>query len=114
MNAINLTLAFLLELIAFVGFASLGFLLPVSQILQFLAALLLFAGLVTFWGRYMSPRAPRKFGAHRYYIAKFAIYAVAAFAIFQTFSRFGGVVFLLVAIANDLALFRHNMHKGTR
>jgi len=108
MRTIHLALAFLLELIALLGFAGVGFLFPVAPLLQIVISLVLFALLVVFWGRYMSPKAPKKVNLTAYYLIKFAIYAVATFTIFHLYGYFGSILFFAASLLNDGLLFSYN------
>lgn len=108
MHNFNLILAFLLEIIAFISFSAISFLLPVETLFQVIGAIVLFALLVAFWSRFMSPRASRKVNHTTYYLIKFIIYAIAAFAIFYLYGQFESILFFIVALLNDLLLFNHN------
>jgi hypothetical protein len=108
MRNLNLTLAFLLEIVAFIGFAAVGFLLPVDTLFQIISVVLLFALLVVFWGRYMSPKAPKKVNLAAYYVIKFVIYAVAAFTLFHFYGQFESILFFAASLVNDSLLFKYN------
>jgi hypothetical protein len=108
MQTINLALAFLLELIAFLGFAGVGFLLPVAPLLQIIIALVLFISLIIFWSRFMSPKAVKKVNLTAYYLIKFAIYAAAAFTISRLYGYFGSILFFVASLLNDGLLFNYN------
>ena len=111
MRPIALAVAFLLELVAFFAFAGAGFLLPGGRFVRWLAALLLFAALITFWSLFMAPRAPRKVGIVPYYTAKGCIYAVAAYVIFVFAGPPFGVAFIAAVLLDEALLFRHNLSR---
>lgn len=111
MQHINLLLAFILEIIAFLGFASLGFLLPVALWIQILCAVVLFAGLIAFWAKYMSPKAPKKLTLPLYYTAKFVVYALASLAIYQLAGHAQGFVFFVISLCNDSLLLNYNKRR---
>ena len=105
---INLVFAFLLEIVAFLGFAAIGLLLPIDTFLQIISAIILFVSLVIFWSQFMSPRAPKKVNLAAYYFIKFVIYAVATYAIFHLYEQFASLLFFAAFILNDGLLFHHN------
>lgn len=111
MRNLNLTLAFLLEIIAFLGFAAIGLLLPIDTLFQIISCVVLFAVLIVFWGRFMSPKAPKKVTLPTYYVIKFVIYAVAAFAIFHLYGPFQSILFFAASLLNDSLLFNYNKNK---
>jgi uncharacterized membrane protein YfcA len=108
MRNLNLTLAFLLEIIAFLGFSMTGLLLPADTLFQIISVLFLFALLIVFWGRFMSPRAPKKVSLATYYSIKFIIYGIAAFTIFHLYGQFESILFFTVSFLNDSLLFNYN------
>ena len=55
-KALNFLVAFLLELIALVGFSCIGFLVSGTMILKITISLLLLISLVIFWGRFMAQK----------------------------------------------------------
>lgn len=111
MHNVNLILAFLLEIIAFIGFAAVGFLFPIETLFQVISAVALFALLVVFWSRFMSPRAPQKVNLTTYYLVKFVLYGTAAFTIFYLYGKFEGSLFFTAALLNDLLLFKYNKNR---
>jgi hypothetical protein len=108
MEVLGLTLAFILELIAFIGFAALGLLAPVPRLAQLGLCLILLSGLLVFWGRYMAPRAPKPFSLNAYYFAKALVYAPAAFMLDKLYSHDTGIIFATAALLNEAALYKHN------
>jgi uncharacterized protein DUF2568 len=108
MRNLNLALAFLLEIVAFLGFAATGLLLPIDTLFQIISIILLFALLIVFWSRFMSPRAPKKVNLATYYLIKFVIYGIAAFTIFNFFGQFESILFFTVFLLNDSLLFTYN------
>ena len=82
-KSLNLLLAFLLELVAVIGFSCIGFLIPYPTTLQSIISLLLLVCLILFWGRFMAPKAPKRVGLIAYYTIKSIIYCVAAVSIFH-------------------------------
>lgn len=108
MRSLNLFLAFIIEIVAFVSFAAIGFLLPTSVVFQIISALALFTLLVIFWGKYMSPRAPKKVGLKLYYLVKFTLYAVAAVSLFYKYGQLYTIIFAALSIFNEATLFNYN------
>lgn len=108
MRTFNLTLAFLLEIIAFFAFAAVGFLLPTTTLLQILCSVGTFGLLISFWGVFMSPKASKKLRLTHYYVVKFIIYAVATFVLYRLVGQTEALLFFIVALLNDCLLFTHN------
>lgn len=108
MHNLNLILAFVIEIVAFIGFAAISFLLPIETLFQAIGAIVLFALLVIFWSRFMSPKATKKVGLATYYLIKFILYGIAALTIFYLYGRFEGILFFTIALLNDLLLFKYN------
>ena len=109
MQVLALTLAFLLELIAFVSFACIGLLLKAGGAVHIALGLILFVLLITFWSMYMAPRAAHKLKPVPYYIAKSVIYSVSALTIFTQATATWGVIFIVLVLVDEIALFRHNL-----
>ncbi|HJP81125.1 MAG TPA: YrdB family protein [Candidatus Saccharimonadales bacterium] len=107
LKGFNLLLAFLLELVAVVGFACLSFLLPINPIFQVIASVLLLVGVVVFWGQFMAPKAPRRVDLVAYYIIKSVIYCAAAVTIFHFYSLTPALIFLIIAVINEATLYSH-------
>ena len=104
-----LTLAFILELVAFVSFSALSFVFDSSSPMKILFASVSFILLIIFWGLYMSPRATKKLGPTNYYIAKLIIYSVSAFVIFSLIGGLASFVFVIAFLADELLLYRLNI-----
>ncbi len=111
MKFISLSAAFILELIAFVGFASAGFLLPVSNVFHIISFVVLLSILIVFWSLYMAPHASQKFSVVPYYVAKLLIYAIAAFMLLESKGAAICIIFILVFLTDELLLFKHNAAK---
>lgn len=109
MQSLFLALAFLLEIVAFIAFASFGYVFPLSGWLQIVLFGVLFITLIVFWSVCMAPKAPKKFSPLPYYIAKAIIYAISAITIFATQSTGLGVTFAVLALLDEALLFRHNL-----
>jgi hypothetical protein len=108
MYYIGLALAFLIELIVFVCFASVGFLLPVSALLQLVTSVILFCVLIIFWSLYMSPKANKKLNVVGYYASKIVIYLVAVIIIFMIQNLPLSMMFVIVVLFDELLLFKYN------
>jgi Protein of unknown function (DUF2568) len=108
MKNFALAAAFILELVAFIGFASSSFLLPLDMPLQIIMFVILLSALVVFWGRFMAPRAPKKLKPVLYYLAKASIYIVAAYTLFQITENVFGVLFIATVVIDEAILFKHN------
>lgn len=108
MKSFGLGVAFVLEIIAFISFASLGLLFPVGHILQILLSVFLFVVLIIFWSVFMAPKAPQKLKLVPYYISKFIIYSLAAVYIFERQKPIIGVLFVIAALIDEKVLFEHN------
>ena len=109
MQAILLTLAFILEIVAFISFAAFGYVFPVDNWLKIVLFVLLFALLIVFWSLFMAPKAPKKFSPLPYYLAKTPIYAVSAITIFVTQGTSWGLTYVALAFVDELLLFKHNL-----
>jgi hypothetical protein len=112
MKLITLVVAFALELVAFVFFSLAAFLLPVDSYLQYIITAVLFVGVITFWGLFMSPRAIRKLGVLPYYVLKFFIYAVAAMSLLKLTRFVYFALFIVVAVGDELLLFWQDPHSS--
>lgn len=108
MQILNLILAFILEVIALLGFAAVGFLIPIETLFQIISALLLLVLLIAFWGRFMSPKAPKRVNLATYYLIKYVLYIIAAFTIFRFYGQFESILFLAISLLNDCLLFKYN------
>lgn len=113
MKIIILGAAFLLELVAFISFACVGFVLPLSHGLQIVASILLFVALMAFWSIYMAPKAPKKFGPLAYYLAKLGVYAVSAYVLYHAHYPKGSALFIVAVMTDEIFLFRHNLSRST-
>jgi hypothetical protein len=109
MKNVALTLAFLLELVAFIAFAALGYLLPTGGIVKLVAFVVLLVLVITFWSVYMAPRAPHKLKGVQYHGAKAIVYVLAAVAIFARETPFLAVLFLVAYAVDEVALRKHNL-----
>ena len=112
MKSLLLTLAFLLEIVAFIAFAAFGYVFPLSGGLQIVLFVILFVALITFWSLYMAPKAPKKFSPLPYYITKALIYAVSAVTIFAVKGSALGIKFVILVLVDEALLFRHNLSQG--
>jgi hypothetical protein len=111
MEQVMLGLAFILEIMAFVGFSALGLLAPAPRLVQLGVCLVLFAALVLFWGRFMAPRSTHPLPLKPYYIAKLIIYGSAAYMIIKLYGQGTGAAFTIALILNELALFKYNAER---
>jgi hypothetical protein len=109
MNNVALGAAFLLEIVAFISFASVGFLFSVTHFVQLVIAFVLFVTLITFWSLYMAPKAPKKFKVVPYYVSKAVIYSLAALSIFKSHGVTLGILFVVFVILDEALLFKHNL-----
>ena len=109
MQTLLLALAFLLEIAAFIGFAAFGYVFPLDSWLKVVLFIILFAALIIFWSVFMAPKAPKKLNPLPYYLAKAPIYVLAAITIFATQGTSLGVTFAVLAILDELLLFKHNL-----
>ena len=106
MRALLLLLAFLLELLAFAGVATLGLALFGTGVLGWASLVVLMVAVIAFWARYMAPRSPRRLRPPWYYVAQAVVFAIAAVALVLTVGWWAGVAFVVLAIADDLLLRR--------
>lgn len=102
---ILLMLAFLLEIVAFGGFALVTelFLSDASKPNYAWFALLIV--LVIFWSLFMSPKAIRRLPWRYYYPVKALIYAVAAVSIAWHLNIAIGLIFAVAALVTDALLY---------
>lgn len=111
MEQVMFGLAFILEIMAFVGFSALGLLVPAPHFVQLGLCALLFVVLVAFWGRFMAPRATHPLPLRAYYAVKTVIYGAAAFMIARLYGQDTGIIFTIALILNELALYKHNAER---
>lgn len=109
MKYVALTLAFILELIAFAFFAGFGLTLHVATPLKFTLVTVLFISLIVFWGLFMAPKAQKKVTVSKYYIFKISIYAVSAYSILILVARSYFIAFIIAVLLDELFLYRHNL-----
>ncbi|HVS58524.1 MAG TPA: DUF2568 domain-containing protein [Candidatus Saccharimonadales bacterium] len=109
MQALLLALAFVLEIVAFIAFSAFGYVFPLPEWAHLALFAVLFVALVSFWGVYMAPKAPKKLDLIPYYIAKAIIYTVSAVTIFFTRGAAPCSTFMLLALLDEALLFRHNL-----
>lgn len=100
-----LLIAFLLELVAFFSIPMLAFLIEMNIVLQIISYLILLSIIIGFWGMFMSPKAPKKLLARRYYLVKGIIYVVAAIALTLTFNLLIGLSFIIVWAIDEVLLY---------
>lgn len=112
MQALLLALAFLLEIVAFIAFSAFGYVFPLPGWAQLALFIVLFVALVSFWGVYMAPKAPKKLDLIPYYIAKAVIYGISAVTIFVTRGPAPCSTFVVLALLDEALLFRHNLEKA--
>lgn len=108
MQYVLLTLAFLLEIVAFISFAFSSLLLFTDKTIQIVMGIFLFLALITFWGLFMAPKAPKKIKKLLYYISKAIIYAISAIVLFKKINSEFAITFALLALLDEVFLFRHN------
>ena len=106
MRALALLLAFLLELLAVAGVATLGPALFGTGVPGWVAFVVLLVAVIAFWARYMAPRSPRRLRPPWYYVAQAVVFAIAAGSLVLTVGWWAGVVFAVLAIVDDLMLRR--------
>ena len=82
MHYTMLAIGFLVELLAWVGCAALGFVFFDSW-LSWIATAIIFVTVVVFWGLYMSPKARYALPIVPYYACKSIIYVVAGAALYH-------------------------------
>lgn len=111
MNILALTLAFLLELVAFGYFAAVSLTLDIAKPIQIALFVALLGALIAFWSMFMAPRAIKKFRPLPYYIAKAMIYAVSTYAIFKLVGATWCYLFVVCALLDEIILFRHNLEQ---
>ncbi len=109
MKSIVLALAFVLELVAFISFASIGQLLQAGPILHGILFIVLVSAVLIFWSVFMAPKAPKKLHGDTYYIAKTIIYAIAAVSIYKLSGPGWGGAFIFAALLDEAVLYKHNL-----
>ena len=106
---VALALAFLLELIAFAFFAATPFTFQINRSPQALAAAVLLVLILGFWGRYMAPKASKRFGLPTYDLCKVWLYTVSAYSILSLIGTPYFVAFVAAALLDESMLFTHNL-----
>lgn len=109
MQPIGLLLAFILEIITFACFAWFGFILNTSSIIQLIVSVVLFSGLVLFWGTFMSPRASRKLNVTGYYLVKVIVYGLSAIVINHLLDQEIAISFAIVSVICEIILVQRNV-----
>lgn len=102
-------LGFIVEIVAWVGFAAVAFWIS-SGIIAWILAIILFALVVGFWSVWMAPKAPRKFGAPMYYVCKILIYAVAAVVLWR-WNNAWAIAFVVATLLSEPFLYQHNLEQ---
>lgn len=108
MTFILLTLAFLLELVAFAAFSAVAFVFTANLPLRIISFVLLLALLILFWSIFMAPRAAKKLNIVPYYCVKLVIYAISTFVLFKMMGPGVGVAFILASLLDEALLHSHN------
>ena len=104
LKAINLTLAFLLELVAVGAFAYFGFTSSASGVLNVVLGIGLAVISIVLWGVFAAPKSPRQLRGAALWGFKIAFFALAALALVAAGSTTLAFVFaVLVAINLTLA-----------
>lgn len=102
-------LGFIVELVAWSGFAAIAFWVS-SGVIAWVFAVVLFVVVVGFWSIWMAPKAPRKFGILMYYICKILIYAVAVVTLWR-WNNAWSIAFAAAALLSEPFLYRHNLEQ---
>lgn len=100
-----LMLAFLLEIVAFGGFALVTELFLADASKPNYAWFVLLIALVIFWSLFMSPKAIRRLPWRYYYPVKAVIYVVAAVSIAWHLNIAIGLIFAVPALVTDVLLY---------
>lgn len=108
MKLFHLTLAFILEIIAFISFAAIVLFFPAGKLWHVAWYVSLFIILICFWGIYMSPKALKRFSGANYYIIKSIIYLVSTISLYQYKGKIYAIVFVVLFLLNEYFLHREN------
>lgn len=100
-----LTLAFLLEVVAFGGFAYVTDLFVADPSQPNILWLVLIIALVIFWSLFMAPKASRRLPWRYYYPVKAIIYAIAAVSIAWHLNITLSLIFAAAALITDVLLY---------
>lgn len=111
MQTILLALAFLLELIAFISFAAISYVLNLANNLKLALFVILLMALVVFWSFFMAPKASRKFRTVPYYVSKALIYTISAITLCSLHGMLTGGVFVALVLLDETMLFKHHTDK---
>jgi hypothetical protein len=106
MRGIALALAFLLELAAWAGFASVAMVFGLPKLPETILYMVLLCVVVTFWGLYMSPKAPHQLGSIKHLTVKMVIYSIAAISIFLNLTPVLAGILAAVAAADEIILWK--------
>src|SRR5437764_775807 len=98
MKVLGLTIAFVLELIAFAYFAGIAFTLNTGSYIQIILAIILLIILIAFWSLYMAPKATKKLRAPSYFSFKFCIYSISAYSVLRLTGEPYFYVFIIVVV----------------
>jgi hypothetical protein len=112
MRPILFTLTFVLELVAFFGFAAFGYTFNISDSAQIMSFAALLTVLVIFWARYMSPRAPCPISPQYAYAARALIYGAAGYTLYVLLHSNAAAIFICVWLADEILLRKYKIHAG--
>ncbi|NDZ92607.1 YrdB family protein [Streptomyces sp. SID6673] len=103
---------FLIELVAFGAFASLGLAWCGTGVLGWVVTVILLVAVIAFWSLFMAPKASRRFGPVPYHLAKAVIYLAAAYALCRA-APIAALIFVVVAVISESLFHRHDIgHDG--
>lgn len=100
LGALNLLLAFLLELALLAALAVWGFALPGPTWLRWVAGLGAPVLVVLVWGAWLAPRSPRRLRMPGLVVVKLALYLLAALALVGAGHALWGIALLALAVLN--------------
>ncbi len=102
LKALNLGLAFFLELFMLIAFVWGGFSLHVSTGLKVLIGIGVPLVVVVIWGMYFAPNSNHRLATPWLQLAIFALYGIAAFVLARGASKHAAITFLTLGLVNLL------------
>lgn len=103
-KAVNLTIAFLLELFMLAALAFWGFRASDSLAVQLLLGLGAPLLVILIWARFMAPKATGRLTGLPYYALKALLFGAAALALAAAGQATLAVIFAMVALVNELLM----------
>ncbi len=104
LKAINLAIAFLLELCALAALAYWGFQVGDGLLLKVVLGIGAPLLMAVIWGRFMAPTSKNRLSGAAYLLVKAVIYGIAAIALATAGQLVLAIIFILASVVNQILL----------